>query len=206
MNNANLTKMKRTILYLFFFAFYWDISIAFSHPHVFIENKLTFIFDENSLKGIKQEWQLDEFFSQSILSEINKDGDNQLNKKEIEAVRSFAFESLKDYQFFTHVKINGKKIEIKSAKNFSAEIKEGKLIYIFFIECPVNINKKDLNLIVAIFDNSYYSSITQNKKSLVFKNASKYHITHTFEKIHEWAYYNDMLIPEGIKLNIKKKK
>jgi len=198
--------MKKKIFYICFFVLHWNISFLFAHPHVFIENKLTFIFDENGLKGIKQEWCMDEFFSNSILIETNKNGDNHLNKKEIEAVKSFAFESLKNYQFFTHIKINGKKFEINSAKDFFAEIKKDKLIYHFFIDCPVTINKKEVDLLVSIFDKSYYSSIVPGKKYINFEGDGKYKITNKIEKINEWAYYYDMLIPEGIKLKIKRKK
>jgi len=196
--------MKKFIFYLSMVSFYWGADIIFAHPHVFIESSITFVFNEKGLIGLKQKWILDEFFSNSLLIETNKDGDERLNDQEIEAVRAFAFESLKNYQFFTNIKIDGKTIEIKSAKHFFAEIKQKKLIYHFFIECPIHIDQNTTTLLVSIFDKSYYSSIVPAKKPIRFENSDNFLIHHQFEKIKEWAYYNDMLIPEGIILKMKR--
>ena len=50
---------------------------VFAHPHVFIHNSVTIVFDENGLAGFKVDWVFDEMFSNMIIH----DYDQNKNKK-----------------------------------------------------------------------------------------------------------------------------
>ena len=64
-------------------ALLWMIPQHLSaHPHVFIRNTLTFVFDENGLKGIEQRWVFDEMFSAGIIFDYDTDANGSFDPVE----------------------------------------------------------------------------------------------------------------------------
>jgi len=64
---------------------------SFSHPHAFIDNKLTMIFDNEGFAGIRVEWVFDEFFSSMITGDYDRNQNNILENSEIDAIEKEAF-------------------------------------------------------------------------------------------------------------------
>ncbi len=104
---------------------------SFSHPHAFIDNKLTMIFDNEGFAGIRAEWVFDEFFSSMIVGDYDRNQNNILEDSEITAIKKGAFDNLSNFDHFTVIRIGGKPFKVKYVRDFSVALKEGKLIYVF---------------------------------------------------------------------------
>jgi ABC-type uncharacterized transport system substrate-binding protein len=62
-----LRAYKKIYFSLFLFILL-SLAPLFSHPHVAIESKLNFVFEDNKLEGVYVEWKFDHFFSADIIS------------------------------------------------------------------------------------------------------------------------------------------
>ena len=57
--------------------------LFYAHPHVFIENRLTIVFDSKGLAGIEVKWVFDEFFSNMIVTDYDQNRNHKLENAEI---------------------------------------------------------------------------------------------------------------------------
>lgn len=194
-----LKAMKICISFLAAFVFFFSSGrSAFSHPHAFVDCMLTLVFDDQGLTGFKQRWILDEMFSGYILEEYDPNGDSVLDKSEFEEIRSSILDEFKNYHYFTHVLINGTRYEIQSIDGFSVQVEKGKLVYDFFTPCPVRASSESTDVVVSLYDETYYKLLTLLTDSVTFQGKHELEIEHTVRKIEEFKYYYDQIVPHGV--------
>lgn len=130
---------------------------ALAHPHIYVECQLIFIFDQNGLAGIRQQWVFDELFTATILDlgDVNRNG--LIDEDEVETTRREAFVNLRNFHYFTAVKIDGQDFPVEHVANFSAWMREdGKVAYSFYVPCPVPASHEEHEVKVAVYDESFY--------------------------------------------------
>lgn len=142
-------------------------SSVISHPHVFIDNSLKIVFDQNGLSGINVNWIFDEAFSSLIIQDCDLDKDNTFDEKEIKKVKKDYFKNLKDHEYFTNIKIDAEAFVVKKVADFSCLIKDGKVVYDFFVPCKVMMKESYKNVEISIFDKSYYVTAALAEKDPV---------------------------------------
>lgn len=139
-------KLKLLIPFLFI------TGALYSHPHIQILTRSIVEFEDSRVKGVWMEWEFDEYFSSDIVLSYDLDFDSVFNKEETDDIYNNAFISLKDFDYFTYIREGDNRWSPESATDFSAYIKEDKIIYKFFI--PVNIESREFYL--AIYDFTYF--------------------------------------------------
>lgn len=151
--------MTRRFFLTFLLCFTFATAV-FAHPHAFVECTLSFVMDKNGLVGFKQRWVLDEITSVSVLDVVDTDRDGSLSAEEKLAVRDLSVDSLLGYHYFTVARINGNDFPVKEIKDFSAELKDGKLIYEFLVPCRVKAAPgQSQEVKVAVYDDSFYTFV-----------------------------------------------
>lgn len=153
---------------LFLFLFLFISSNLFAHPHVFIDNRPTIVFDEKGLKEIKISWEFDEMFGQGIILELDLNGNGKFEKKEIEIVKKEMFDNLKQYNYQTFVYLNNKLIKLEEVSGFQAEIKNDKLFYNFTLPCRVDAKDEFQEVVVMFIDPTNYTRIYTKKEDISF--------------------------------------
>ena len=143
---------KTIIIFIFLFL---NIS-AFSHPHVFIENAFTFIFDDNNLSGIRIKWIFDEMFSASIIMDFDSNRNNIFEENEIKEVEQGAFSNLANYNYYLYITIDNTKFSISEIKDFKAEITDNRIVYYFFIPLNIKAEKNRKKIQTGCYDNTYF--------------------------------------------------
>ena len=138
-----------------------------AHPHVFLDTRLDFQFKQESLDGFWVEWLFDEIFTASIRMDYDADRNNQFDADEIEAIRQGAFSNLRHFNYFTYVKAGKQLHKVTKVNSFSAKMSNNRLVYRFFVPWNVPATQKTKNLIVAIYDESFYCDIEFRKKKFV---------------------------------------
>jgi len=136
-----------------------SVRILYAHPHVFIVQRVSVVFDDQGLAGFKMRWGFDEMFSSMITGDYDRNQNGRLEAAEVQTIKEKAFNYLFNYNYFTFVKIDGKPFAVKYIKDFSAVLKENKLIYEFFIPCHVAAIRQFKKIIIATYDPSYYTAI-----------------------------------------------
>ncbi len=200
----------RTVLKIFYFSIGLCLIFTktlFAHPHIFIENHVVCHFDKNGFAGIELKWTFDNMFSSMIISDYDKNKDNAFNRSEIEKIKKEAFENLKDFKYFTSIKINNKPFIVNFVKNFTAEIENSLLVYKFFVPCHISASDTNKNILFSVYDESYYIDIALiETKPVSFKGSSKFQRSYKIIENDDCFDSNNVpLSPEEIMVTFKKK-
>ena len=133
---------------------------AAAHPHVFVDAKTEVVFDtKGNLTAIRHIWQFDEDFSQYATLNLDTNNDGKLDEKELAPLAKVNMDSLKDYDFFTYLLINQKKIAFSQPTEYWLDFHGGRLtlFYTLPLKTPVPINGI-ANL--EVFDPEYFVAFT----------------------------------------------
>lgn len=147
---------------------------AAAHPHVFMDVELSFVFDPQGLAGIQQRWVFDEMFSAQIVDMVDANDDGRLTEAEARKIEQEAFVNLKNFNFFSHVLVDGRKVAFSKATQFVARQKNGILSYEFLLPCsvPAQAGAKR-HLTIAVYDQSYYSDVMLSEAKPKLLNAEQ---------------------------------
>jgi len=162
-------------------------------------------FDNNGMAGFKEEWVFDEMFSNMIIHDYDKNQNGRFEPSEVKEIYKGAFSNLKNFEYFTHVKINGKPFKVKFVKDFKAKIVKNFVIYHFFVPCHIKSLSSFQEIRIGIYDESFYASITLLKDQIFFQNDFEYEHHHKVELNREEPYYYGQVYPEEIVLKFRKK-
>ena len=135
---------------------------VYSHPHVYIDNTVSIVFDKDGMKGIRAQWVFDEMFSNMIIADCDRNSDGKLNSDEVKAVKKGYFSNLKQHNYFSYVEIDGKAFRVTYVEDFNASIQDDKIMYSFFIPCHVKASAEAKKIIIAMYDETYYTDIAHN--------------------------------------------
>jgi len=178
---------------------------SWSHPHVFLYSTVKVVFDEKGLAGVQVNWVFDEMFSSMMILDFDKNRNRRFEPAEIESLKNGAFKNLHKFNYFMHIKIDGKPFKVKYVKDFSVEITEGKMVYRFFVPCHVQAEESSKEVKLSIYDATFYSSVFLEKNPVTFANRHAYEVEHTIEKNKAEAYYFGQVCPEEIILKFRRK-
>ncbi len=140
-----------------------------------------------------------------LIYDFDKNGNGSFEPSEIREIKNGAFSNLKNFDYFTHIKINGKPFKVKFVKDFSAKIKGDALTYRFFVPCHVLALSTFKEIRISIYDDSFYCSVFLTKKPIDFENASPYEFHYRIGKNKKEAYYYGQVFPEEITLRFRLK-
>ena len=173
------------------------------HPHMFIDCKLTLKFDNKGLHCLQHKWHFDKMSSSMILRDFDKDGDGNLDKKEVASLKKDMFDNLKKQNYFTYIGIDKQRFEVKHIQDFNAQIINRKLVYEFTAPCRVNATNSYKKVRISIFDPTYYSQVKLSKDDLKLQGKDALEIKMQISKAPDLAYYHERVVPQAISLRIK---
>ncbi|WP_027720552.1 DUF1007 family protein [Maridesulfovibrio zosterae] len=171
---------------------------AQAHPHVFVDCSLTFEFDADGLKGIRQKWWFDEMFATMILGDFDQNHDNILTPQEAKELEQGAFINLKNFDYFTHIYVDGLPIKSVDATEFKPTIEDSTLVYNFFVPLKISKDKRKHVAMVAIYDESFYTSFQMDPKNKLANQPAGYTTTLNLEPVPDMAYFHSQIIPEAV--------
>lgn len=152
--------MQRTrVLLIFLFGLLCVPSSLFSHPHMFIDSEVTFVFEEEEMQGFWIKWAFDEMFTASIRLDYDFNRDGSFSAEEVEAIRNNAFQNLANYNYFTTVYRGEDRYKVEDVSNFSAHLENDRLIYRFFVPYQVEVGSQRRDLRLVIFDDTFFCDI-----------------------------------------------
>jgi ABC-type uncharacterized transport system substrate-binding protein len=197
--------MKKILLTLFALLFILT-SYTWAHPHVFIEGKADFVFNKDGLSKINVEWLFDSMFSTMILTDYDANKDNKFSADEIKKIEKEAFSNLKEYQYFTFVKVNKKPFKVNYVTNFNVSISGKNIIYSFSVPCHVKATSNKKEIILAYYDESYYIDLYFIEKNPVsFKNRKLFVIKYEIKENNDYSPGENAIFPQELIMSFKKK-
>lgn len=126
---------------------------VFAHPHVFIKPELKIVQNIGS-NELEITWELDAFFSASIIAENNSRNDGSFTNNEIVSIRQNYFDNLKNFGYLMVINIDGKPFNDLAVSSFHPSRHGQSVVYQFRIKLPPRSFQYKLEVIP--FDKSGY--------------------------------------------------
>jgi ABC-type uncharacterized transport system substrate-binding protein len=181
-------------------------NVSNSHPHVFIQNSLRIVFNQQGLASVQVKWVFDEFFTSMIADEFDKNHNNKFEKPEITDIERGAFANLVKFNYFSFIKINGKAFTVKYVSDFSASLAGGNLIYTFVIPCHVKAITTFKEFVISQYDPTYYTRVALAKdRPVSLEGASAFEVRYRISKNIKEAYYYGQVHPVEVILKFKRR-
>ena len=167
-----------------------------AHPHIFIEQRLTPVFDDKGLFGIHVNWRFDDMFSSMIAADHDINKNQALEPEEVSQIKAKAFSFIAQYHYYFTVSIDGRPFTVNDVTDFNAELDTGHVIYTFFIPCQVSAMDTPKKLKIATYDPEYYTAIYfPDKAPYDVVNASQFNFKAEIKEDKDTLFYFDMVHP-----------
>ena len=137
---------------------------ASAHPHVWITMTSEVVYaPDGTVTAIRHAWTFDYMFSTFATQGLDSKQKGVFTRDELAPLAKVNVESLKEYDFFTYAKADGKKAEFVEPTDYYLEYKDQFLTLHFVL--PLNAPLKAKSLDVQIFDSSYFVDFSFDEKS-----------------------------------------
>jgi ABC-type uncharacterized transport system substrate-binding protein len=178
-----------------------EVDPAAAHPHVWITDVTTFVFEDRQLVGLRHRWTFDEFFGSFVIEEHDLDGDRRFDPAETAALRQGAFDNLEEFGYFTHLRIDGHAWPLREIEGFQASIEDGVLVYEFTLSLPQPVDPESADLAVGVYDPEYYVEVLLDEHDPVrFAGLPSGACTFDIREDTERPIYYGMVFPLAITL------
>jgi ABC-type uncharacterized transport system substrate-binding protein len=137
---------------------------AFAHPHVFVDFQAEIIFDsQGRITHVRNVWRFDRAFSAFASQGLDKDGDGKLSEKELAPLAKTNVDSLKEYAFFTYLKIGRQKLKLEFPDKYFLRVYDGHLTLFFELPLTTPATPGPITTL-EIYDPEYFVAFTFAKK------------------------------------------
>ncbi len=183
--------MKNIKFYIFTFLLIFFLSTkqkSHAHPHVFIEYWTDVIFKNGKLAGLQVHWLFDEFFSAMIIRANDTNRNKRFEPREVKVLKKRAFDNLRNYKYFSYLKLNGIHKFTRWVTIFNAKITRNRLIYSFYIPLNVSIKSTTQKLRIEYLDPTVYVAFAPRKNPIIIKKMTN--VRTTLRRKHQIHWVN----------------
>jgi ABC-type uncharacterized transport system substrate-binding protein len=183
----------------------FTVAPAAAHPHVFIENKMAFVFDAGKVTALRLTWTFDDVFSDSLLMQFDADGDGTFDDLESKAVGESVLPNLKMFHYFTYVFVDGKQLDPIEPAGFVASADDKRIVtFRMMVPLPQPIDPRSAALATEIYDSEYYVQVDLAQQDPVtLENADGAPCSATLRDDTKRAYFGGVVIPQEISLQCR---
>lgn len=98
---------------------------AHAHPHVWVTTETTVLYENGTIVGLRQKWSFDDFYTSMALQGLDKNNDGVYDRSELAELAKVNVEGLKDFDYFTTVKLAGAALKFQPPTDYYLEHAEG---------------------------------------------------------------------------------
>jgi len=181
------------------------VVAALAHPHVFINNKMTVLFDGGKLKGMTFRWAFDDMFSEMILTDFKPNVDGNFSAKQIATIKGGAFDNLENYHYFLAFFIGKKPLRKIRIEQFTPSVVEGsKLIYSFFVPLDLPVTADEQTVRVTVYDDTYFVAFDlMHADDVVVKGDEGVSVGLSIEKTKVKPLWPGQYMPDNLVIRFK---
>ena len=144
---------------------------ANAHPHVWVTMKSEVVYaPDGAVTGVRHAWTFDDMFSTYATQGLESKEKGVFTRDELKELAEVNVTSLKEYDFFTYAKANGKKTKFAEPVDYWLEYKDQLLTLHFTLPFPAPVKAHTLDL--DIYDPTYFVDFSfAEKDAFVLKGA-----------------------------------
>jgi len=130
---------------------------AAAHPHVFVDARVEVVFDkEGKITALRQVWRFDDAFSAFASQGLDGNGDGVLSIEELQPLAKVNVESLKDYDYFTYLKVGAKRIGFKIPTEYWLQMSDGYLTLFYTLPLMQAVKPEKDGISIEVYDPGYF--------------------------------------------------
>lgn len=139
---------------------------ALAHPHVWVTVRSELLYSEDgSIAAVRHKWTFDDMFSVFATQGLKKDDKGNVAADELASLAEVNVTSLKEFDFFSQAKINGRKSQFDPPKDYHLVQEKDALTLHFTL--PLKSPQKMRKLSLDIYDPAYFVAFTLAEKEPV---------------------------------------
>jgi len=130
---------------------------ALAHPHVWVTMQGELVYaPDGSVTGVRYNWTFDDMFSAFATQGIEAKKPGVFTRQDLDPLAKENVSSLKDFDYFTFAKANGKKIEMKDPTDYYLDYNTKDTVLTLHFTLPLKTPVKAKELNVEIYDPEYF--------------------------------------------------
>ena len=138
-------------------------TAAQAHPHVWVAFKSEVVYaPDGSVTGIRHAWAFDDMFSTFAIQGLETKQKGVYTREDLQPLAEVNVTSLKEYDFFTSSKANGRKTEFVEPKDYHLELKDSLLTLHFLLPLKTPVKTQTLDL--EVYDPAYFVDFSFDDK------------------------------------------
>jgi len=137
---------------------------AMAHPHVWVDTRLTILFDKGSMSGLKQVWSFDEAYTEMAIEGLDVNNDGVYDRGELAELAKVNMEGLEEFEYFSFVRLAGVRLKLGKPSDSYLEYSKDKGLTLHFtvpFEQPVLAEAAGFS--VSVYDPSYFIAFNMAK-------------------------------------------
>ena len=132
-------------------------SSAAAHPHVWVVTKSSVVYaPDGSIVGVRHTWTFDDMYSTFATQGLDQKTKGEFTREELQPLAQVNVESLKEFDFFTYSKVDGKKAVFAEPKEYHLEFDAKATALILHFLLPLKTPAKAKALTLEVFDPAYF--------------------------------------------------
>jgi ABC-type uncharacterized transport system substrate-binding protein len=141
---------------------------ASAHPHVWVTMTSAVVFGpDGAITGVRHAWTFDDMYSAFAVQGLEQKKKGEFTTQELEPLAKVNVESLKEYDFFTYAKANGKEIDFVDPKEYHLEFDPKETVLTLHFVLPLKTPLKAKSLDFEVFDPTYFVDFALAEKNPV---------------------------------------
>jgi ABC-type uncharacterized transport system substrate-binding protein len=136
---------------------------ARAHPHVWVTMKAELVYaPDGSVTGVRHAWTFDDMFSTFAVQGLESKQKGVFTRDELKPLAEVNVTSLKEYDFFSDARADGKKAAFNDPVDYWLDYKDSVLTLNFTLPFKSPVKAKTLEL--AIYDDAFFVDFTFAEK------------------------------------------
>ncbi len=132
-------------------------GVAAAHPHVFVDARVEVVFDKDGkITALRQVWRFDDAFSAFATQGLDADGDGNLTIEELKPLAKVNIDSLKDYDYFTFLKVAGRRVGFRIPAEYWLQMSDGFLTLFYTLPLMQPVKPDKAGVSIEVYDPSYF--------------------------------------------------
>jgi ABC-type uncharacterized transport system substrate-binding protein len=141
---------------------------ASAHPHVWVTMKSAVVYaPDGSIIGVRHAWTFDDMYSAFAVQGLESKKKGEFTPEELKPLAQTNVESLKEYDFFTFAKANGKDVTFTEPVDYHLEFNPKDTVLTLHFVLPLKAPLKAKALSLEVFEPSYFVDFSLAEKDAV---------------------------------------
>ena len=141
---------------------------ASAHPHVWVTMKSAVVYGpDGAITGVRHAWTFDDMYSAFAVQGLESKTKGEFTTEELKPLAQVNVESLKEYDFFTFAKDNGKNVTFVDPVDYHLDFNAKDSVLTLHFILPLKTPLKTKALELDVFDPSYFVDFALAEKDPV---------------------------------------